>query len=64
MVRERAGLPGRTGLSEARKASVIMLLAGYVRNLATTEADVQAAIRASGQSPGSGWRPTPGCSPS
>jgi len=26
-----------TGLTEARKASVIMLLAGYVRNLATTE---------------------------
>jgi hypothetical protein len=41
-----------TGLSEARKASVIMLLAGYVRNLATTEADIQAAIRASGLSPG------------
>ena len=44
----------RTGLSEARKASVIMLLAGYVRNLATTEADIQAAIRASGLSP-AGW---------
>src|SRR6266568_2729496 len=27
---------GDTGLSEARKASVIMLLAGYVRNLART----------------------------
>jgi AcrR family transcriptional regulator len=40
-----------TGLTEARKASVIMLLAGYVRNLATTEADVMAAIRASGLSP-------------
>jgi hypothetical protein len=37
-----------TGLSEARKASVITLLAGYVRNLATTEADIEAAIRASG----------------
>jgi AcrR family transcriptional regulator len=40
-----------TGLSEARKASVIMLVAGYVRNLATTEADIAAAMRASGQSP-------------
>jgi hypothetical protein len=40
-----------TGLSEARKASVIMLLAGYVRNLATTEADIEAAIRASGLAP-------------
>ena len=37
-----------TGLSEARKASVIMLLAGYVRNLATTEADIAAAVAASG----------------
>jgi AcrR family transcriptional regulator len=40
-----------TGLTEARKASVIMLLAGYVRNLATTEADIEAAIRTSGKSP-------------
>ena len=40
-----------TGLTEARKASVIMLLAGYVRNQATTEADIQAAIRASGLAP-------------
>jgi AcrR family transcriptional regulator len=40
-----------TALTEARKASVIMLLAGYVRNLATTEADIGAAIRASGLSP-------------
>jgi AcrR family transcriptional regulator len=40
-----------TGLSEARKASVIMLLAGYVRNVATTEADIGAAIRASGLDP-------------
>ena len=28
-----------------------MLLAGYVRNLATTEADIEAAIRASGMTP-------------
>jgi len=37
-----------TGLTEARKASVIMLLSGYVRNLATTEADIAAAVAASG----------------
>ena len=37
-----------TGLTEARKASVIMLLAGYVRNLATTEADIAAAISGPG----------------
>ena len=40
-----------TGLTEAQKASVIMLLSGYVRNLAATEADIEAAIRASGRSP-------------
>jgi AcrR family transcriptional regulator len=39
-----------TGLSEARKASVIMLLTGYVRNLANTEADIMTAVLASGQS--------------
>jgi AcrR family transcriptional regulator len=47
-----------TGLSEARKASVIMLLSGYVRNLATTEADITAAVLASGLAPlewMSGW---------
>jgi AcrR family transcriptional regulator len=37
-----------TGLTEARKASVILLLSGYVRNLATTEADIAAAVAASG----------------
>jgi AcrR family transcriptional regulator len=42
---------GGTGLAEARKASVILLLAGYVRNVATTEADIEAVIRASGQTP-------------
>ncbi len=42
---------GGTGLSEARKASVVMLLSGYVRNLATTEADIEAAVRASGLDP-------------
>ena len=40
-----------TGLTEARKASVIMLLSGYVRNLATTEADIATAIAASGLRP-------------
>ena len=35
-----------SGLEEAEKASVILLVSGYVRTLATTEADVQAAIRA------------------
>jgi hypothetical protein len=40
-----------TGLSEARKASVILLLGGYVRNQASTEADIEAAIRASGLAP-------------
>jgi hypothetical protein len=37
-----------THLTEARKASVIMLLSGYVRNLAATEADITAAVMASG----------------
>jgi AcrR family transcriptional regulator len=40
-----------TGLAEAQKASVIVLLAGYVRNLVATEADIGAAIRASGRNP-------------
>src|ERR1700677_308757 len=40
-----------TGLTEARKASVIMLLSGYVRSLAATESDIAAAMQASGQSP-------------
>jgi AcrR family transcriptional regulator len=40
-----------SGLEEAEKASVIMLVSGYVRTLATTEADVQAAIRTSGATP-------------
>jgi AcrR family transcriptional regulator len=41
----------QTGLAEAQKASVIMLLGGYVRNQATTDADIEAAIRASGKNP-------------
>ena len=40
-----------TGLTEARKASVILLLSGYVRNVASTEADISAAIAASGLRP-------------
>ncbi|HEY1625767.1 MAG TPA: TetR/AcrR family transcriptional regulator [Streptosporangiaceae bacterium] len=40
-----------TGLAEARKASVIMLLSGYVRNLAVLEADIMAAVLDSGQTP-------------
>jgi AcrR family transcriptional regulator len=40
-----------TGLTEARKASVIMLLSGYVRNLAMMEADIAAAMMAAGQTP-------------
>jgi AcrR family transcriptional regulator len=47
-----------TGLSEARKASVILLLSGYVRNLSTVESDIMAAMLAAGQAPlewMSGW---------
>jgi AcrR family transcriptional regulator len=40
-----------TGLSEPRKASVIMLLSGFTRNLASTEADIGAAMQASGLPP-------------
>jgi AcrR family transcriptional regulator len=40
-----------TGLSEARKASVILLLSGYVRNVVTTEMDIAAAMRDSGLAP-------------
>jgi AcrR family transcriptional regulator len=40
-----------TGLSESQKASVILLVAGYVRNLAATEADIWAAMQASGLPP-------------
>jgi AcrR family transcriptional regulator len=45
-----AGLGG-SGLGEAEKASVIILVSGYVRTLATTEADIQDAIRSSGATP-------------
>jgi len=40
-----------SGLAEAEKASVIMLVSGYVRTLATLEADLEAAVRAAGVSP-------------
>lgn len=40
-----------TGLTEAEKASVILLVSGYVRNEASTNADIEAAIRASGATP-------------
>jgi hypothetical protein len=42
---------GGTGLAETRKASVVLLVAGYVRNATATEADIEAAVRASGQAP-------------
>jgi AcrR family transcriptional regulator len=40
-----------TALPEESKSSVILLVSGYVRNNATIEADVEAAMRASGQPP-------------
>lgn len=40
-----------TSLAEAEKASVILLVSGYVRNIATTDADIVAAIQASGKTP-------------
>ena len=40
-----------TGLAEAAKGSVILLVTGHVRNAATIDTDIEAAIRASGQTP-------------
>jgi AcrR family transcriptional regulator len=40
-----------TGLRESEKGSVIMLVSGYVRNSGTIDADIEAAVRASGQLP-------------
>jgi AcrR family transcriptional regulator len=40
-----------SGLAEAEKASVIMLVSGYVRTLATLEGDLEAAVRAAGVTP-------------
>jgi AcrR family transcriptional regulator len=45
-----AGLDG-SGLEEAEKASVILLVTGYVRALAVTDADIAAAIARSGATP-------------
>lgn len=38
-----------TGLTEAEKMSVILLISGYVRNDATTSADIDTAARAAGK---------------
>ena len=40
-----------TGLEENEKASAILLVSGYVRNAATIDADIEAAVRASGKTP-------------
>ncbi len=40
-----------TGLAEAAKGSVIMLVSGYVRNAASIDADIEAAVRQSGKAP-------------
>ena len=40
-----------TGLEENQKASGILLVSGYVRNAASIDADIEAAIRASGKTP-------------
>jgi AcrR family transcriptional regulator len=42
---------GATGLSEAEKASVVLLLSGYVRNEALLTADVTAGVIATGATP-------------
>jgi AcrR family transcriptional regulator len=40
-----------SGLTEAEKASVIMLTSGYVRTLARLESDLEVAVRAAGVTP-------------
>jgi AcrR family transcriptional regulator len=40
-----------TGLEENEKASSILLVSGYVRNAAMIDADIEAAVRASGKTP-------------
>ena len=40
-----------TGLAENQKASAILLVSGYVRNAASIDADIEAAVRASGKTP-------------
>jgi len=42
---------GETSLHEEEKASVILLISGYVRNSASIDADIEAAVRASGLTP-------------
>src|SRR5258706_73051 len=42
---------GDTSLYEEEKASVILLISGYVRNSASIDADIEAAVRASGLTP-------------
>ena len=51
LVRAGARLPAGYRARRAEKASVILLVSGYVRNEASTNADIQAAIRASGAAP-------------
>jgi len=48
---EGLGCLASTRLREDEKASVIMLVSGYVRYSASVEADIEAAIRASGLTP-------------
>ena len=43
--------PGGTGLSEADRLSVILLVGGFVRSEATLVTDVNAAFRAAGATP-------------
>ena len=40
-----------TGLEENQKASAVLLVSGYVRNAASIDADIEAAVRASGKTP-------------
>ena len=40
-----------TGLEENEKASSILLVSGYVRNSASIDADIEAAMRSSGRTP-------------
>ncbi len=40
-----------TGVREEEKASVLMLMSGYVRNSASIDADIEAAVRRSGLTP-------------
>jgi AcrR family transcriptional regulator len=48
---EGLGVLGDTGLREEEKASVMMLISGYVRNSASIDADIEAAVRAAGLTP-------------